>query len=618
MKRIFIILFALVSQHSIAQANNSFFNITASGAPAEVSITLCLDGKGPLSCQNYTVSALTLSIRTNVSNHLYPNAGIKVNTPGYSPTGCTDYSNGYCLFSVSDTNAAIIALTHSRISIFTGTQSGNIRVSHDSGTTWSSTTQPGGSMGEGLYVLNSDTLFIGGFNGHVEVSKDGGNTWASTGALLDGTPVNTVYAVDDQTLYAGTAGAGVSTSGYLYHSTNGGQTWTQLPALPNSPSPLINVYILGSTLYATNGAGLYSSPLSSISWTAVTMPGGTTSVQTVSILDADHFFAGVNANSHIDITSNEGTSWTTSSTYPGPGGSTSAIFAVDANTIYSATENDGLFYSLDGASSWTGLIPPDGSYINSLFFKGSNLYAATVGGNLGISGDNGSTWTLTTQPGGNVNFGLYMTPEGQMYVGGSNGSVMTSTDNGASWTPLPAYPDFQQIFGVTKAENTLYVASEDFGVLYSTNNGNSWTNAPALFAVPASSVAVYGGVIYTSLQNNPHSIQYSTDGGNTFTPTASQPDPSSWVTSLFFEGATLYAGTESGKVAYSTNQGNSWTLLPSFTDDNSAVNAVYALNGVVYAGTQDGHVEAYSAGASAWYPTTTMPDGSPVLSLSVR
>ncbi|MFN7098091.1 MAG: hypothetical protein ACK4PR_11130 [Gammaproteobacteria bacterium] len=110
MTRIFLFICALlISQTSLSQSS-LFFNVAASGAPATVSITLCLDGLGPLSCQYYTVSALDLNITTTVPNHLYPDAGIKINTPGYTPTNCTPASNGYCLFSVSSTATANIPL----------------------------------------------------------------------------------------------------------------------------------------------------------------------------------------------------------------------------------------------------------------------------------------------------------------------------------------------------------------------------------------------------------------------------------------------------------------------------------------------------------------------------
>ena len=56
-----------------------------------------------------------LNITTLIPNHVYPNAGIKINTPGYSlkyiGTECRASSNGYCIFSVSDTTPAFLTVT---------------------------------------------------------------------------------------------------------------------------------------------------------------------------------------------------------------------------------------------------------------------------------------------------------------------------------------------------------------------------------------------------------------------------------------------------------------------------------------------------------------------------
>jgi trimeric autotransporter adhesin len=95
---------------SLAYANSGpLFKITQSGAATSVDIILCLNGKGPLSCQNYHASAHNLAISTTV-NHHYPAAGIKILTPGYRPTGCTVYANGYCLFSANSQTATAIVL----------------------------------------------------------------------------------------------------------------------------------------------------------------------------------------------------------------------------------------------------------------------------------------------------------------------------------------------------------------------------------------------------------------------------------------------------------------------------------------------------------------------------
>ena len=106
--RLSTLLFVIAS--SLLHADStSFFKIIPAN-PGVLSIELCLNGKGPLTCQNYSVSALTLKISTTVSNHYYPSAGIKLLSQGYKPTGCTYYSNGFCLFALSDTAPATIHL----------------------------------------------------------------------------------------------------------------------------------------------------------------------------------------------------------------------------------------------------------------------------------------------------------------------------------------------------------------------------------------------------------------------------------------------------------------------------------------------------------------------------
>jgi hypothetical protein len=122
MKRIIIrfgvALFLMIGQSALAGSSGPLFNVSATGTPAEVSITLCLNGKSPLSCQNYNVSALTLSISTVAPNHVHPLAGIKINTPGLTLANlgqdCTPNTSGYCLFSVSNKQIVNLSIVTSR------------------------------------------------------------------------------------------------------------------------------------------------------------------------------------------------------------------------------------------------------------------------------------------------------------------------------------------------------------------------------------------------------------------------------------------------------------------------------------------------------------------------
>lgn len=88
------------------------FKIEGSGITVSVDVILCLNGKGPLSCQSYHVSSQDLHI-SSAAKHHYPAAGIKVLTHGYHATGCTPYPNGYCLFATSNSASTVIHLISS-------------------------------------------------------------------------------------------------------------------------------------------------------------------------------------------------------------------------------------------------------------------------------------------------------------------------------------------------------------------------------------------------------------------------------------------------------------------------------------------------------------------------
>ena len=93
---------------SVAYAGSGpLFHINASGSPGDLNYTLCLDGVAKLSCQNFTASALNLSITTTIPNKTYKAAGIKINSGGTFNNKfltCQLIANGYCIFSVSDTS----------------------------------------------------------------------------------------------------------------------------------------------------------------------------------------------------------------------------------------------------------------------------------------------------------------------------------------------------------------------------------------------------------------------------------------------------------------------------------------------------------------------------------
>ena len=110
----FVLLFVCQSSFAV---DGALFNVSASGneTSAPINISLCLNGKGPLSCQSLTISNPRLAISTTIPGHTYVAAGIKINSTDVKITnleGCVPSPNGFCLFSVSDAQPANIFINN--------------------------------------------------------------------------------------------------------------------------------------------------------------------------------------------------------------------------------------------------------------------------------------------------------------------------------------------------------------------------------------------------------------------------------------------------------------------------------------------------------------------------
>ncbi len=107
------ILFFIANGVSHVYAGN-LFSITGSGTAIQsVPVELCLNGVGKISCQRYSLNTLGASILTTIPNKTYVQAGIRVDDPSYSiASGCQSISNGFCIFTVSNTQSNFIIITN--------------------------------------------------------------------------------------------------------------------------------------------------------------------------------------------------------------------------------------------------------------------------------------------------------------------------------------------------------------------------------------------------------------------------------------------------------------------------------------------------------------------------
>lgn len=108
---------------------------------------------------NVQSSGSALTISTVPTNHNYPAAGIQILTPGYSlASGCTPSTNGYCLFTTSNTTPATITINgpSGNINIILCLNGvGPLSCQHYNNIAISS----GPTMPEALYVIDNTTSF---------------------------------------------------------------------------------------------------------------------------------------------------------------------------------------------------------------------------------------------------------------------------------------------------------------------------------------------------------------------------------------------------------------------------------------------------------------------------
>jgi hypothetical protein len=246
---LFILLMCLnLSSHA---DTGDLFHVTSTGSPANINITLCLNGHGPLSCQDYNITALNLNIRTTAPNHTYPSVGIRLNTPGYSlSNGCNTTTDGYCLFSVSDTTASAITVSGVRL-----------------GGTLSHLTQSGlvllNNGGDDLSVAKNSTTFTFGteipsgsaYNITVGTQPTGQTCVVSNGSGTATADVTNI-AVDCLTLYgsSGTSGTGANRLYTIDPSTGVTNSVQSLPNLGGQQiaSDGLNLYFFGGNFFNDN------------------------------------------------------------------------------------------------------------------------------------------------------------------------------------------------------------------------------------------------------------------------------------------------------------------------------------------------------------------------------
>lgn len=503
-----VIILLMFASQSLNANPGRLFNILATGSPSVVSITLCLNGQGALSCQNETVSALNLMISPTISNHLYPSIGIRINTPGYTLANlgvdCIPYANGYCLFSASQLQPKSLTLVAGSL-LDQATLIANATPSAISygGTSTLSTTGGSGS-GAVTYTLTSGasncsisgTTLTGIAAGSctLTATKAADTIYNSTTSAPIGVTVTVTRFVS-----VGALGGPFPLS---YTTLDGGVNWSASTGQPSGSGTLYSVACSGVGLNCVavgdDGAGSllsYTTTNGGVTWVASTpQPVGSGILYSVACSSSglNCTTVGTDGSAPIGYTTiNRGVTWAVSTTQPPGTGTLNSVACSASGSNCTAVGNDGVssplsYTTTDGGGTWVASTPqpPGSGTLNSVACSDSGLICTAVGNYASVplsykSTNRGNTWvpSTTLPPVGSILNSVTCSNDGLRCIAvgmdDSNGVPLSyiTANGGDTWVASTTQPPVNDsnngnLYGVTCANNELMCTAVG-------NDGNS-------------------------------------------------------------------------------------------------------------------------------------------------
>jgi len=355
-------------------------------------------------------------------------------------------------------------------------------------------------------------------------TSNGGSNWTSVHFQMT-EATGQLYSISFASL---TKGWAAGDFGCVYHTSDGGATWTEQATAPHV-NPLIEAY---QVLFLDDKKGFVVSDDGYIeatedggeTWTIVTDQGG--SFYALAFADKQRGWAFGNDGVTYG-TEDGGKSWDWLSS-----GSRQPLLAcsfADASTGYTVGVSGTALFTSDGGEHWESLDTGTTATLRGVFFTD-----ARTGWVVGDSGmilhtpDGGHTWVPQTSGTDNDLGALYFTDAQHGWAGGAFKTLLHTRDGGATWltVSVEAPIDIYAIHFADATHGWVVGASRD-QTLRTDDGGQTWTTVEsdfitgqqilALFSLSFlnaqegwASGAAQAGLGYSAL------IAHTTDGGLTW------------------------------------------------------------------------------------------------------
>lgn len=383
------------------------------------------------------------------------------------------------------------------------------------------------------FLPHGSDVYACGYGG-IFRSSDNGHSWLRV--------YNT--AITFISMAAGTSNLYASSQFGLYKSTNNGQNWSSFPS-PASPNYINSIAASGNKLFVCyQDSGLYVSTDDGSSW-STGLSGFYSRHPVVIIPRGNALYCGASYRAGIYKSIDNGTSWVSMNN--GFANCGINALSVSGNTIFTATNYEGVHLSADYGDSWTILAPqlPVGTF-TTVSAQGNYVLAGNKD-SLFMSNDMGAHFTgvIKDSVTGSAISGSY-------FFEGGSGGIHRSTDYGATWAKVNNL--IAKSFAFTGSN---VIAGGKNQILKSVDNGANWVQINSgQFGWVESIVILDSGIFAaTNASINGDGILKSTDFGATWN-YANDGLSSGYMNTLVNWGDTLY--TISNDIYYSTNYGGNW------------------------------------------------------------
>lgn len=438
-----------------------------------------------------------------------------------------------------------------------------------------------------------DTVLIAVTSKGIFRSTNAGARWtiSNEGLELDYNSITDVTSNRGECFVAGNRS--------VYRSTNAGQSWM---ALGRGGS--WHMFWLDSSLAVVSDSGLYRLRAGD----TVRLPIETSPVSSTiatSLINNGVLIVGTRQGVYRSAIND--VAWTSSSS----GMNENGIYALarQGTTTYAGT-NLGLFRSTGARGAWTSVGKRNDDWsIDDVVAVGQDTVIATSFYSLNRSTDAGATWREMyaldiDQVYRRIEASCIIKHRNILLATGRDTLIYRSTDDGASWVRIRSrMPRNTSIRSIVSNNRVVFIGLTN-GLYRSNDDGSTWHRLEAV-TWSASRIAACDSAIVICDQRR---IYRSTDDGVTWTIVNANLPSNPMRNSIKSRGNDVIIGTIPG-VFISRDCGDSWTEFSDGIVDRN-ITSIYVDGATVYAGTTKGSIYVLDEDATSVDDATRHPDAT--------